>query len=72
MCELEAKGGIGVTTKIIEFGNRQRVRSPGNHWSCAGTQDTLQDSSATLLSAIALTFLSSVFSRPKNFAISVI
>jgi len=37
-----------------------------------GTQDTLQDSSTTLLSAITLTFLSSVFSRPKNLAISII
>jgi hypothetical protein len=38
----------------------------------AGTQDTLQDSSVTLLSAIILTFLSSVLPRPKNLAISVI
>jgi hypothetical protein len=38
----------------------------------AGSQDTLQDSSAPLLSAIVLTFLSSVLSRPKNLAISTI
>ena len=35
-------------------------------------QDTFQDSSATLLSAMILTFLSSVFSMPKNLAISMI
>ena len=38
----------------------------------ASTQNTLQDSSATFLSAIILTFLSSVLSRPKNLAMSMI
>ena len=48
------------------------VRFYGSAAIVSSSQDTLKDSSATLLSAIILTFLSSVFSRPKNLAISMI